>query len=81
MSVITTDKIMGEINTALHNHAVANFAQVLADCESSRFSIAQGAHEDVAGVRLEMGSDFDAFLSEATAVMFELDLKPRIWEG
>lgn len=79
MSLATAEQIIEEIYTH-HESAIATFAQVLADCESPNFSVAQGAHEDVQAMRLNLGSYFDVFLTESTEYMTRQDLKPNSFE-
>lgn len=77
MSVLT-ETIIGNIDNALHDDAVAKFAQVLANCESTNFAVAQQAHSDIQETRLSMEpDDFDLFLTEATAFESEHDLRPQ----
>jgi hypothetical protein len=79
MSMLT-EKIMDIIDGALHEDAVAKFAQVLADCESSNWTVAQQAHEQVHEMLRSMGSaDYDNFLAEATEFGVVNDLRPNSW--
>lgn len=74
------EEIIEEIDGALHEHAVAMFAQVLADCESTSWTVAQQAHEYCAEMVLSMGFyDYDQFLTEATEYMVANELRPNTW--
>lgn len=59
---------------------VALFAQILANCESTNFSVAQQAHEDVDELRMTMSDmDYDGLLSQATEYMFRHALVAEVW--
>ena len=75
---VTTEAIISEIDGALHEDAVSKFAQLLANCESRNWPVAQQAHEDIQETRLSMASqDFDVLLVEATQFESEHDLRPH----
>ncbi len=77
MSVMT-ETIISEIDGALHDDAVGKFAQVLANCESQNFAVAQDAFETVQEMRLSMKyDDYDLLLAEATQFEAEHGLLPQ----
>lgn len=77
---MASEQILEKIDGTLHNRAVAQFAQVLANCESMNWEVAQRAHEDVQETLCSMGSqDYDALLAEATEFMVAHDLRPLTW--
>ncbi len=77
MSVMT-ESIVSSIDGAGHDSAVGQFAQVLANCESSNFAVAQAAYEDIQETRLSLApKEFDALLAEATQFESEHDLRPQ----
>lgn len=78
MSVLC-ETIIEEIDQSLREEAVAKFAQVLADCESSKWTVAQAAHEDVHEMQCSMGDDYDQFLADATTHMIINELEPNRW--
>lgn len=78
MSLATIDETV-ELVHINRDAAIDQFAQVLADAESSNWNIAHDAHEDITAMRLCLGSEFDCFLTEATELMASADLKPRTW--
>lgn len=76
---MVTEEICKLLDDA-HTRAVQKFAQVLANCESGKWSIAQQAAEDVEEMRMSMGSqDWENLLTEATEFMVRHDLQPQKW--
>lgn len=75
---LMTERIISEIDGALHEDAVGKFAQVLANCDSTNFSVAQEAFETIAEARSSMApGDFDQLLAEGTQFEAEHGLLPQ----
>ena len=74
------EEIISHIDGSLHDDAVAKFAQILADCESPNWMVAQASHEHVREMTLSMAhEDYERFLTESTECMVTNEMRPNSW--